>query len=167
VLLLGSNGSSLRAAAAAATRRGYRVLVGEGRLVGEAREAGVDLAQAALAEPPGTCLIWGGETTVTVRGTGRGGRNQEVTAAAAGMLDGVPREIAVLCGGTDGIDGPTDAAGGLVTPRTAALARAAGWEAREALARNDTYAYLGSANALVRTGPTHTNVMDVAVACVA
>jgi hydroxypyruvate reductase len=102
---------------------------------------------------------------VTVTGDGRGGRNQEVALAAALHLDSAPEaRTVVLSGGTDGIDGPTDAAGGWASPRTAGAVRQAGLDPAERLADNDAYAALDVASALVRTGPTHTNVADVIVA---
>jgi hydroxypyruvate reductase len=174
-VLAGGNRDALAAARAAAARRGYAVRVVSERLVGEAREVGAALAREALdaardaardaaAAGRPVCLLWGGETTVTVRGAGRGGRNQELALAAALALDGAPEDVVVLSGGTDGVDGPTDAAGGWATPRTAAAARAAGLDPRAALDANDSHTLLHAAGALVVTGPTHTNVMDVQVA---
>jgi hydroxypyruvate reductase len=126
------------------------------------------------------CLLWGGETTVAVRGPGRGGRNQECALAAALALEragplppGV--EAVYLAAGTDGVDGPTDAAGGWVAPGAAAAVRAAGADPALALAANDSHAALAAlgppdhplgAGGLVVTGPTHTNVMDVHLALV-
>jgi hydroxypyruvate reductase len=174
--LLGGVGDALAAARAAAGRLGYDATVLGAALRGEARDAGRMVARAAIARAIAarrpTCLLWGGETTVTVRGAGRGGRNQELALAAAlalddavraGILDGDAR-IVVLSGGTDGIDGPTDAAGAWATPRTIADARARGLDAARALADNDAYGFLDAAGALLRTGPTHTNVMDVQLA---
>ena len=109
------------------------------------------------------CRLWGGETTVTVTGGGRGGRNQEVALAAALALDTAEADVVVLSGGTDGIDGPTDAAGGCISPATTARIRDAGLDPAARLADNDAYPALAAADALVRTGPTHTNVADVVV----
>lgn len=164
--LLGSNRDALVAAARHAEELGYTVRLSDEPLTGEAREAGRRLAREALAAPAGTCLLWGGETTVTVAGAGRGGRNQELALAAALELEGADRPIVLLSGGTDGIDGPTDAAGGWVTPATASAARALDLDPEDHLARNDAYPLLDALGQLLRPGPTHTNVMDVQVALV-
>ncbi len=174
-MLVGSNRDALAAARAEAERRGYVVRLHPESLTGEAREVGRRLARAALdveASAP-TCLLWGGETTVTVTGDGRGGRNQELALAAALELDSLPRpsggadrEVLLLSGGTDGIDGPTDAAGAWATPQTAARARALGLDPEGHLARNDAYPFFDALGQLLRPGPTHTNVMDVQIALV-
>jgi hydroxypyruvate reductase len=179
VHLLGGVGDALAGARAAAARLGYAAEVRGAALRGEAREVGRLVARALVAAAharPGraTCLLWGGETTVTVRGAGRGGRNQELALAAALALDdaacrgALPEgaRFTVLSAGTDGIDGPTDAAGGCVDAHTVAAMRARGVDPVGALAENDSYAALDAAGALLRTGPTHTNVMDVQVALV-
>jgi hydroxypyruvate reductase len=106
------------------------------------------------------CFISGGETTVTLRGDGLGGRNQEFALACALALDGVAGAVA-LSGGTDGTDGPTDAAGALADGLTLARARALGLDAAAALERNDSYRFFDAVGDLIRTGPTGTNVMDV------
>ena len=149
-------------------------------LRGEARECGERLARALVVARTRQrrdrtmrtlCMLWGGETTVTL-GTGlvgEGGRSQELALAAARVLGdaGAAAEgIALLAAGTDGRDGPTDAAGALVTHATwDAIARAGGNPAF-ALARHDSYRALARAGALLRTGPTGTNVMDVVIAVV-
>jgi glycerate-2-kinase len=104
----------------------------------------------------------GGETTVTVRGGGVGGRNQELALAAAGELDGT-RGAAILAFSSDGVDGPTDAAGAWVDGATLRRIRAAGLDPSQALSRNDSYPTLHAAGALVHTGPTGTNVADLVV----
>lgn len=106
------------------------------------------------------CLVFAGEPTVTVRGDGVGGRAQEMAVQAAIGLGPVP-DVTLLAAGTDGADGPTDAAGGLVDAASASRARMAGYTARSALARNDSYRFLQAAGGLIRTGPTGTNVNDV------
>ncbi|MEM8601144.1 MAG: glycerate kinase [Bacteroidota bacterium] len=167
-VLFGSNRDALVAAQREAERLGYAVVLHEGLVEGEARDVGRRLARQALAldvDRP-TCLLWGGETTVTVTGDGRGGRNQELALAAALELDGIHRDIVLLSGGTDGIDGPTDAAGAWATPQTAARARARGLSPEDHLARNDAYAFFDALGQLLKPGPTHTNVMDVQVALV-
>ncbi|MEP0547343.1 MAG: DUF4147 domain-containing protein [Rhodothermales bacterium] len=167
-VLVGSNRDALAAARAEAERRGYTVHLHAEPVTGEAREAGRRLAAEALAvdaDGP-TCLLWGGETTVTVTGDGRGGRNQEVALAAALELDGAGRDVLLLSGGTDGIDGPTDAAGAWATPQTVTRARALGLDPEDYLARNDAYPLFDALGQLLKPGPTHTNVMDVQVALI-
>ncbi|MFN8093923.1 MAG: MOFRL family protein [Vicinamibacteria bacterium] len=108
------------------------------------------------------CLLAGGETTVTVRGHGQGGRNQEMAVAAAAALDGFPAPAVVACLATDGKDGASDAAGGVVDDRTAARARALGLAPAAAfVAASDTRNYLGPLGDLIVTGPTGTNVVDL------
>jgi hydroxypyruvate reductase len=168
-VLIGSNRQAAQAALREAEGLGYRPLLLGSFLEGEAREVG--RVAAALAKSvrvhgdplaPPACLVWGGETTVTVRGNGRGGRNQELALAAALALDGVPG-LALMALGTDGTDGPTDAAGGLVDGQTAARARALGLDLWQALADNDSYSALDALGALVKTGPTGTNVNDLLI----
>ncbi|GIW73436.1 MAG: hydroxypyruvate reductase [Planctomycetota bacterium] len=169
-LVIGNNRLALEAAARRARELGYRPVVGENELIGEAsvvgRRLGERLRELARAGRGPLALVLGGETTVRVRGAGRGGRNQELATAAALALEGV-RGVVLLAAGTDGEDGPTDAAGALVDGTTAARARAAGIDLEAALRANDTYPALDQLGALVRTGPTGTNVMDVAIALLA
>ncbi|HSH69156.1 MAG TPA: MOFRL family protein, partial [Deferrisomatales bacterium] len=115
---------------------------------------------------PPVAVLAGGETTVTLRGGGRGGRNQELALALALELEGW-EGVAGLSGGTDGSDGPTDAAGGLALPDSVARGAAAGHDAHASLAKNDSYHYLDAVGDLIRTGPTRTNVMDIQVLLVA
>lgn len=168
-LLIGSNRLALDAAAARATQMGYRALVFEDELVGESREVGrrLGIRVAALKEQGRgpLALILGGETTVTVTGNGRGGRCQELAVGAALALDGVSG-VSLLVASTDGEDGPTDAAGALVDGVVAAQSKAEGVDLEAALARNDSYTALAQLDALVKTGPTGTNVMDMAVALI-
>ncbi|MFQ5569116.1 MAG: glycerate kinase [Rhodothermales bacterium] len=168
-ILLGNNAVALEAARVAAMRQGYEAHSIACDLVGEAREVGREVVQRACqtrSERP-VCLLWSGETTVTVTGRGRGGRNQEVALAAALELEGKGRRIVVLSGGTDGIDGPTDAAGAWATPHTARRARADGLEPRTYLDDNDAYSFFDRYGGLLRTGPTHTNIMDVQIVLIA
>jgi hydroxypyruvate reductase len=141
------------------------------RLQGEAREAARVLV-AVLREcvetsrpiPPPACLIAGGETTVTVRGSGQGGRNQEVAVAAAEALSGFPGAAVVASLATDGIDGASDAAGGIVDDQTAARAATLGLApASVFLEASDTRNFLGPLGDLIVTGPTGTNVVDLVV----
>jgi hydroxypyruvate reductase len=154
--------AALRAAEEAG-RLGYDAHVDSTVVTGEARHVGERLAARASALPVSgraTCAVSAGETTVTVRGNGRGGRNQELALAAARHLDG-HADVLVLSAGTDGLDGPTDAAGALATGTTAARAREQGLDLDAHLERNDSYAFFDALGDLVRTGPTGTNVMDL------
>jgi len=164
--LIGSNRIALAAAKAKAEVLGYVVEIASSTMAGEAREVGAEHAQALLDGRP-RVLLWGGETTVTVTGNGRGGRNQEAALAAATALAESERPAVFLCGGTDGIDGPTDAAGGIATPQTVSRGSNLGLRADDHLARNDAYTFLSATDGLVVTGPTHTNVMDLHVGVVA
>ena len=164
--LIGSNRVALAAAKAKAEALGYTVEIASATMEGEAREVGAAHVQALLDGPP-RVVLWGGETTVTVTGDGRGGRNQEAALAAAIELARFERPAVLLCGGTDGIDGPTDAAGGIVTPQTVSRGLDLGFRADDHLARNDAYTFLSATNGLVITGPTHINVMDLHVGIVA
>lgn len=167
-VLVGSNRTALEAARREAETRGYQARVVAEGVTGEAREVGRRLAATVRDVPnaEAACLLWGGETTVTVRGTGRGGRNQEVALAAALALADVRRPLVLLSGGTDGIDGPTDAAGAWATPGTASEARQRGLDPEAFLQDNDAYAFFEAMDALLKPGPTHTNVMDVQIALV-
>jgi len=109
---------------------------------------------------PPACLISGGETTVTLRGSGKGGRNQEFVLAAALDIAGLPDTV-ILSAGTDGTDGPTDAAGAIADGETCARALALGLNPRAALDGNDAYPLFATLGDLILTGPTNTNVMDV------
>ena len=108
------------------------------------------------------CVISGGETTVTIRGRGLGGRNQEFALAAAIDIAGL-KDVVILSGGTDGADGPTDAAGAIADGTTQARAAAKGLDPATYLANNDSYHFFDALGDLVRTGPTGTNVADVQI----
>lgn len=166
-VIVADNARAGAAALEAARARGFHVLLLSTYVEGEARE--VALVLAALAKeiaatgrpiPAPACLILGGETTVTVRGDGRGGRNQELAVAAALALRDTPNAV-IASLATDGTDGPTDAAGGIVDAQTVARGTLCGLSAQDALARNDGYSYLGAVGDLLMTGPTNTNVNDV------
>jgi len=154
---------SLEAAAALARSRGLGVVMLGDNLEGEARELGAEHARRALdiAAKGGkpTVVLSGGETTVTVRGNGRGGRNSEFLLALAAALAGAPGIAALACD-TDGIDGTEDNAGAIVYPDTLARAAARGIAIAEKLAQNDGYGFFAALGDLVVTGPTLTNVND-------
>ena len=159
-LVVGNNALVVEAAAAEAERLGYRPHVLTRALQGEARDVARDLVERARALPAASALIAGGETTVTVRGSGRGGRCQELALAASLTLK-ADEPLVVLAAGTDGTDGPTDAAGGLVDATTAARGKAAGADPARALADNDAHAFLTAAGACLVSGPTNTNLLDL------
>jgi len=150
------------AIAVRAAALGWRPEIIDLTIEGEAREVARGLVARLLALPPGErrCLIGGGETTVTVRGTGVGGRNTELALAAALLLDGTPG-CALASLTTDGDDGPTGAAGAFTTGTTAARGRTLGLDAADFLARNDSATFFRAVGGLVVTGPTRTNVADV------
>jgi glycerate 2-kinase len=165
--IVGNNALVAEAAVSAAGRLGFPPLLLTRRLQGEAREAarvfGAILGEAvASGRPVGrpACLVAAGETTVTVRGPGKGGRCQEFCLALAPALAALPGTV-VLAAGTDGSDGPTDAAGAVADPTTLARARAAGLDPRAALAANDAYRFFAGLGDLVVTGPTGTNLLDL------
>ncbi|MBP2674531.1 MAG: Glycerate kinase [Deltaproteobacteria bacterium] len=166
--LVGTNRTALDAAAAAAKEEGAKVSLLPGFLRGEARDcarAFCDrLRTAAASLPPGgsVALVAGGETTVVVHGSGKGGRNQEFALASAIELSGEDG-MAVLAGGTDGIDGPTDAAGAYADGTTAARGKALGLDPRGHLENNDAYPLFRALGDLVVTGPTGTNVTDIVI----
>jgi len=162
--LLASNATAVEAARLAAEARGMRALALAGCLRGEARIAGRRLAALglSLASSRPVCVIAGGETAVVVRGTGRGGRNQELALAAALEIAG-NQKVALLAAGTDGIDGPTDAAGAYADGDTTARGSELGVDAAAALAANDSHNFFVREGGILRTGPTGTNVMDLAL----
>lgn len=168
-LLVGTNRTALRAAASAARDRGYAPHVLTRTLTGEARDVArrhIDVLRRHAGDEP-VCCLWGGEPTVTVTGDGTGGRNQEAALAAALALAERDQSAVFLAGGTDGIDGPTDAAGAWATPHTAVRARGQGIDLQSHLDANDAYTVFDGLDQLLRTGPTHTNVMDVQVGLIA
>ena len=167
-LVVGSNGLAVASAGARAGELGYHTLVLSCRVEGEAREVvhvytaiakEIVTTKAPIAAP--ACVIAGGETTVTVRGKGKGGRNQELVLSGAMQLAGWDR-IVLFSGGTDGTDGPTDAAGAVADGKTIARAETAGMSAVSFLKNNDAYHFFETLDDLVMTGPTGTNVADVA-----
>jgi glycerate 2-kinase len=162
-IVAGSNALALAAAARQARALGYRPRILSNNVSGEARNVALEHA-AILREikKRPACLLAGGETTVTVKGKGKGGRNQELALAAAIAMDGLPGVLA-LCAGTDGSDGPTDAAGAIATGKSVARATRLGLDPAEFLRNNNSYAFFSALGDLVKTGPTGTNVMDIEI----
>src|SRR5208337_3606392 len=167
-IVIGSNKIATDAAGKAAELLGYRTTVLSTELIGEASIVAGELARKAIAFKkalaPGkkACLIAGGETTVTVRGNGKGGRNTELALVFGMAIKGLPG-ITFLSAGTDGTDGPTDAAGAFVDGQTVAKAAGAGIDAGEYLKNNDSYTFFSRTGDLFITGPTGTNVMDIQI----
>jgi hydroxypyruvate reductase len=164
-IVTGSVRELCTAAVKAASKLGYAPMVLTDQLCCQAREAGSFLS--SIARTYYDCgkrlaFIAGGETVVKLTGTGKGGRNQELALAAAPGIDGLPN-VCLFSIGSDGTDGPTDAAGGYVDTDTAGQLRAAGLDIHTVLENNDSYHALKSVDGLIFTGPTGTNVNDVAV----
>jgi hydroxypyruvate reductase len=172
-VLIGTNYQALLAARDKAAELGYATLVLTSHLAGESREManlflGVakDVAEYGMPLPRPACLIAGGETTVTLRGPGKGGRNQEMALAFLAGLAGEPRnveEAVFLAASTDGSDGPTDATGAFASLAILRQGQQLGLDARDYLAANDAYHYFEAVDRLLKTGPTNTNVCDVKV----
>jgi glycerate 2-kinase len=167
--LIGSNILALRAAEKEAKFLGFNTLILSSTIIGETREAA--LFHAAIAKevistgfpiPKPACLLSGGETTVTVRGNGLGGRNQEFTLAGAIEISGIEK-VVLLSGGTDGTDGPTDATGAVADTTTVQRAISIGLDPKAHLKNNDAYPFFQKLGDLLITGPTHTNVMDIRI----
>ena len=166
-LVIGSSGRSMKAARDAAEEKGYHTLFLSSFIEGETRDV-AKVHAAILKEiihsghpvPKPACIVSGGETTVTIRGKGRGGRNTEFVLAAAMEIEGM-ENVVVLSGGTDGTDGPTDAAGAVADGETLRKARKQGLNAAECLKDNDSYRFFKGIDDLLITGPTMTNVMDI------
>ena len=165
--LIGSRLDAMDAARNAAIDRGFSTIAIEAPIVGTAREAGPAFVARALEVsrrlPRPVCVVGAGETTVRVVGRGKGGRNQELALSVASALEALREPAAFLSVGTDGIDGPTDAAGGLVDGTTLGRARSLGVDVDASLADNDAYHALDRLGDLVRTGPSDTNVGDLQV----
>jgi hydroxypyruvate reductase len=171
-VVIGSNILAVKAAAAQAKTLGFHTLLLSTFIEGETKD--IARMHAAMAKEirhtghpiaPPACLISGGETTVTIRGEGLGGRNQEFVLAAALDITGLP-DVVILSGGTDGTDGPTDAAGAIADGATVARAQALGLDPLRFLQQNDSYHFFQPLHDLLITGPTNTNVMDVRIVLV-
>lgn len=166
-LVIASNILAVQAAKRKADKLGYNTMILSTFVKGETRE--VARVHAAVAKeilqtgnpvPRPACVISGGETTVTIRGKGIGGRNQEFVLAAAIDIDGM-ENVVILSGGTDGTDGPTDVAGAIADGSSVSRAKEKGMDAEHFLRENDSYHFFKPLGDLIITGPTHTNVMDL------
>ena len=168
-IIVGDNKLAAQAALEKAEQEGFHAEILTNELQGEAREVGRDLAHrlredsSKRARP--FCQIAGGETTVTLRGNGKGGRNQELALSAVKELGGVEK-VMLIALATDGDDGPTDAAGAVVTGESAQRAQLLGLDAADYLARNDAYPFFEALGDLLKTRPTGTNVNDLILMCV-
>jgi len=172
-ILLGNNLSALNTARQKAESLGYNTLVLSSRITGEAREiarvfSGMaqDIALGNLPPQRPACVLAGGETTVTIKGSGKGGRNQEMALSFLQALDAGPdgiENIFFLSGATDGNDGPTDAAGAFASQTVLKAGKKAGLDIIEYLGRNDSYTYFNAAGHLFKPGPTNTNVCDLQI----
>ncbi|MDR1933466.1 MAG: glycerate kinase [Spirochaetales bacterium] len=172
-ILIGSNYGALLAAERTAKDLGYATLVLSSEITGEAREAarfyiGIarDVLKHELAVKKPACVIAGGETTVTLKGSGKGGRNQEMALSFLSEIEANPEGsegIWFLAASTDGNDGPTDAAGAFADTDVLAAGKKAGLSIQDYLAANDSYNYFDKIGFLCKTGPTNTNVCDVQI----
>lgn len=160
--VVASNQDMLHAVALEARALGFPTRILTTRMQGEAFTVGQRLGRRLASAPRPACLLAGGETTVTIRRGGRGGRNQELALGAALALDGQPR-CSTIALASDGIDGPTDAAGAWVDGESVARAHALGLDPRQAAAEHDAYPLLDQLGALLRTGPTGTNLNDLVI----
>lgn len=167
-IIIGSNKTATDAAAKKATQSGFETTILSSEIQGEARNVAKWLARKAIgirgrkADGKKICLISGGETTVTVQGTGIGGRNTELALAFAEEVAGL-EEITLLSAGTDGTDGPTDAAGAMVDGQTIRISRTNGLDPELYLDNNDSYTFFKNNGELLITGSTGTNVMDIQI----
>jgi hydroxypyruvate reductase len=163
-IIVGDNKLAARAAFDQAEREGFHAEIVTKELQGEARELGIRLAGQLQDEISKRshpfCLIAGGETTVILRGNGKGGRNQELALAAVDELAGL-KDAMLITLATDGDDGPTDAAGAVVTGESAQRAESIGLRAADYLSRNDAYPFFDALGDLIKSGPTGTNVNDL------
>lgn len=171
-VIVGSNLQAVIAAKEKADQLGYHTLILSTFIEGETKD--VARVHAAIAKeviktgnpiPPPACILSGGETTVTIKGEGLGGRNQEFVLAAALDIKQM-RNVVILSAGTDGTDGPTDAAGAIADGETISRAESLGMNALHFLQNNDSYHFFEKLNDLIKTGPTNTNVMDLRVVLV-
>jgi hydroxypyruvate reductase len=163
-IIVGDNALASQAALEQAKQEGFDADILMNDLQGEAREEGVMLARLLREEtmnrPRPFCLIAGGETTVKIRGKGKGGRNQELALGAVEELSGL-ENVMLIALATDGDDGPTDAAGAVATGESARRAAALGLDAADHLSQNDAYPFFLKLEDLIKSGPTGTNVNDL------
>jgi glycerate 2-kinase len=173
-MLIGTNLLALQACREQAQRSGYHTLVVSSQVTGEAREvakvlAGVarDAVRSPVPGPKPLCVLFGGETTVTIRGSGSGGRNQELALAFLGEIAGAPPSafygVSFLSAATDGNDGPTDAAGAFASHEILERSSRNNRSIAETLNRNDSYSFFSQIDGLLKTGPTNTNVCDIQI----
>jgi hydroxypyruvate reductase len=163
--VVANNQTAVDAAAVCIRGLGFEVAEARSGVAGEARDAAFALVGAvrqarSRAKGRPVAVVWGGETTVSVKGKGRGGRNLEAALAAAIAMDG-DASLVIATFATDGVDGTSDAAGAVVSGRTASLARRGGADPEDYLARSDSHAFFETAGGMLRPGPTGTNVNDV------
>jgi hydroxypyruvate reductase len=167
-VIVGSNSIACEASRDRAISLGYNALILSSAIEGNTEEAALSHAEMALKvsrsgkpiKPP-ACIVSGGETTVKIKGNGLGGRNQEFALLCAKHIAGKKEDIVILSAGTDGTDGPTDAAGGIIDPLTEKRGKDKGLDINKSLRNNDSYHYLDATGDLLKTGPTRTNVMDI------
>jgi glycerate 2-kinase len=171
--LIGSNILALRAAEKEAKSLGFNTLILSSYIEGETREAArfhTAIAKEVISSgnpiPKPACILSGGETTVTIKGIGLGGRNQEFALSGALEISGIEK-VVLLSGGTDGTDGPTDATGAVADYTTVQRAKSMGLDPKAHLKNNDAYPFFQKLGDLLITGPTHTNVMDVRILLIA
>jgi glycerate-2-kinase len=172
-IILGNNLLSLKSAEAAATNLGFNTLILSSRIQGEAREvarviSGIaqEIMETNLPVQKPACILLGGETTVTIRGKGKGGRNQELALASLMAMRGSKSPYFLVSCGTDGTDGPTDAAGGIASAEILKSAQNLNLKPQTFLDQNDSYNFLRKVDGLINTGPTGTNVMDIVFALI-
>jgi len=168
-IIIGNNVKALNKIKEKADSFGYVTKIVSNELKGESKIVGKQIVENAIFfrnektdKNCKYCFLYGGETTVSIKGNGKGGRNQELVLAATIALDGI-NGITMLSGGTDGNDGPTDVAGAVCNGETIQIAKKKGLNAKEYLERNDSYNYFNAIDSLIITGPTGTNVMDIQI----
>jgi hydroxypyruvate reductase len=168
-IIVGNNYQAIKAAAERARELGFNTLILSTQIEGDTREAAgfhvailKEVLHSGNPVAPPACILSGGETTVKLKGDGLGGRNQEFTLYAAKLIEGM-EDVAVLSCGSDGSDGPTDAAGAIATGNTVREGEELGVKVDEYLENNDSYNFFKAIGGLVKTGPTNTNVMDLRI----
>ncbi|HET54424.1 MAG TPA: glycerate dehydrogenase, partial [Ignavibacteria bacterium] len=167
VFIIGNNLTALNAAKKKAEQLGFDSKIVNDKLVGEARSAGNEIANHIknfLNIDKPTCFLFGGETTVTVKGNGLGGRNQELVLSALIEMKDIDRKFLLSSVGTDGRDGPTDAAGAFINEQSWKKAIELNLKPEKFLEENNSYNFFDSIGTLIKTGSTGTNVMDIQIA---